>query len=195
MYTVIGGNRNRTFRVLWMLEELGIKYKFLPSLPHSKQVISKNVSGKVPVLIDEETVITDSTAIITYLADKHGVHTYPSGTLKRAYQDSLTQTVLDEFESVLWTATKHTFILPKEKRFPEIKSTLKWEFQKNEKTFMLRLGSGPFLTGKKFTVPDIIFTHCLDWAVSAKFEIKEQRLKDYAEQARQRPAYKVARAL
>ena len=86
MYKVIGTPQTRAFRVIWMLEELELPYELVPAPPRSEGVVAFNPSGKVPVLIDNGTPITDSTAIIQYLADKHGQLTHPAGTLERARQ-------------------------------------------------------------------------------------------------------------
>lgn len=77
MYTVIGPVQSRTLRVIWMLEELGQPYDHVPALPQSDSVVQINPAGKVPVLIYDGTPITDSTAIMTFLADRHGKMTYP----------------------------------------------------------------------------------------------------------------------
>jgi glutathione S-transferase len=61
MYTVIGGVASRTFRVLWMLEELGARYTHRPEPPRSENVRALNASGKIPVLQDGDAVLTDLT--------------------------------------------------------------------------------------------------------------------------------------
>ena len=94
MYTLYGSPSSRAFRVLWMLEELELPFEFVPSKPRSDEVLALNPSGKIPVLRDGEAVLTDSTAILTYLADKHGKLTHPAGSVARAHQDALTHTVL-----------------------------------------------------------------------------------------------------
>ena len=189
MYQVIGNLRTRTARVLWALEELSAPYEHLPHPPRSDAVVAINTAGKVPILLDDGVPITDSTAIIQYLADKHGQLTFPAGTLDRARQDSLTQFLLDEFDANLWTASRHSFILPEELRVSAIKPTLKWEFERSQKTLTSRMGSGEFLMGDKMTVPDIILTHCGNWAVAANFPIVESKLEDYFDRMRARPAY------
>ncbi len=194
MYQVIGAPRTRTFRVLWMLEELGLPFDHLPAMPQTDAVKAYNPGGKVPVLLVDGEPIIDSTAIITYLADKHGDLTYPAGTLERARQDALTQFVLDEMDAVLWTAARHSFILPEEHRVPEIKTSLKWEFARSEKILLERMGDGPFLMGAKMTVPDIIATHCAGWAIGAKFGISEPGFKEYSKRLSARDAYIRARA-
>ncbi|MGR3249047.1 MAG: glutathione S-transferase family protein [Paracoccus sp. (in: a-proteobacteria)] len=194
MYRVIGTAKSRSFRVLWMLEELGQPYEHIPANPRSEGVAQFNPAGKVPVLIDDGTPITDSTAILTYLADRHGGLTHPAGTLDRARQDSLTQFLLDEFDAALWLAARHSFILPEELRLSAIKNTLRWEFEASQKTLVHRMGEGPFLMGEVMTVPDIILAHCLDWALIARFPVVETRLSDYLDRMRQRPAYRRAAA-
>lgn len=195
MYKVIGSVKSRTFRVLWMLEELGLPYEHVAAQPQSEHVVAVNPAGKVPVLIDDGAPITDSTAIIQYLADKHGALTHPAGSLDRARQDSLTQFLLDEFDAALWMAARHSFVLPAELRQSAIKDSLKWEFQRSQTTLVARMGEGPFVMGAAMTVPDIILTHCGTWAEAAKFPITEPRLSDYLTRMRQRPAFRRVAAM
>ncbi|MCB2093111.1 MAG: glutathione S-transferase family protein [Rhodobacteraceae bacterium] len=194
MYTVIGTAKSRAARVLWMLEELGQPFEHVAAPPRSEGVTAFNPAGKVPVLIDAGTPITDSTAIIQYLADKHGALTHPAGTLERARQDSLTQFLLDEFDANLWMAARHSFVLPEELRHAAIKNTLRWEFERSQKVLMARMGGGTFIMGDRMTVPDIILTHCGNWAIRAKFPIVDQRFTSYLTRMRDRPAFKRAMA-
>ncbi|AUQ60143.1 glutathione S-transferase family protein [Phaeobacter inhibens] len=193
MYTVIGKQLTRSYRVLWALEELGQPYELNPALPQSEDVVALNASGKVPVFKDGEDVITDSTAIITYLADKHGKLTASAGTLARAKQDAMTNRLLDELDAVLWTGARHSFILPEDKRVPEVKDSLKWEFSRNLAQLEPCM-TGPFLMGEEFTIPDIICTHCLNWAYSAKFPIESDVLLAYSKRMRARPAFQAVAA-
>jgi glutathione S-transferase len=195
MYQIVGTIRSRAFRVLWMLEELSQPYEHIPAQPRSEQASEFNPAGKVPTLMDNGVAITDSTAIIQYLADRHGALTFPAGTIERAQQDSLTQFLLDEFDAALWVAARHTFILPEELRHAAIKDSLRWEFARSQKVLTRRMGDGPFLMGADMTVPDIILTHCGNWAEGAKFPIDEPALVDYLTRMRARPAFKRAMGL
>lgn len=194
MYDVIGGKSTRAFRVLWALEELGVPYTHLPANPRDPAVIDLNASGKVPILKDGDAVITDSTAIITYLSDKHQNLTSPAGTIERAHQDALTHAILDEIDAVIWTAARHSFVLPKEHRVAEVKPSLKWEFARNLDRIADRI-DGPYVCGDAFTIADIILTHCLNWAFSAKFEHENAIMQDYAKRMRSRDAFKRVKAL
>ncbi len=192
MYQVIGGVRSRAMRVLWILEELGVPYEHINAGPRSDEVLALNPSGKVPVLVVDGTVVTDSSAILTYLADKHDALSYAPGTLDRARQDGLMHKVLDEIDAVLWTAARHTFVLPEDQRIPEIKGPLRWEFARTIEAFAEILGDGPYLMGETFTIADIVLTHCLGWAINAKFPVENAALRAYVDQCRSRDAFKRA---
>ncbi|MDU9004112.1 glutathione S-transferase family protein [Sedimentitalea todarodis] len=194
MYKVYGITVTRTFRVLWMLEELGEPYEFIVAPPRSDVIMALNPSGKIPVFQDGDNTITDSSAIMTYLADKHGKLTFPAGSIERARQDALTFMILDELDAVLWTAARHSFALPKDKRVPEVKPSLQWEFKQNLDRLAARF-EGPFLMGETMTIADIIAIHCLNWAYSAKFPVENETLAGYAKTMRERDAFKRARAL
>lgn len=193
MYTVIGSANTRTIRVLWLLEELGQTYTHIPAAPQSHEARAHNPAGKVPTLIDGSASITDSTAILTYLSDKHSAFTATAGTPARAQQDSLTHFLLDEFDALLWTSARHSFVLPQELRLPAIKDSLKWEYARNLTRLAARL-KGPFLLGEQMTVPDILATQCLSWGIAAKFPTPEGMLADYLVKMRARPAYLRARS-
>lgn len=193
-YTVVGAVRTRTARVLWMLEELGLPYAHVPAMPRSADALRHNPAGKVPVLLVGDAAITDSAAILTYLADAHHRFTEPAGTMARARQDGWTHRILDEFEALLWTASRHSFILPEDMRLPAIKDSLKWEFARNAARMAADLGAGPYLMGQEMTVPDILLAHCLNWAEVAKFAMTEPGLVDYLARMRARPAFQRAMA-
>lgn len=192
MYTVIGVVRSRALRVLWMMEELGLDYDHIPAFPRSAEILEVNPLGKVPALMIGDQVLTDSVAILTYLADKHGKLTFPAGTIDRARQDALTHLVLDHLDALLWTAARHSFVLPEEKRVPEIKDSLRWEFAKSEQIMAAALGDGPYLMGDTMTIADLLLAHCLNWAVLAKFPVTEASLVDFAARMSARPAFQRA---
>ncbi len=193
MYQLYGSTRTRAMRVIWLLDELGLPFEHFAEAPRSDVVRALNVSGKVPVLVVDGVTLTDSTAIMTYLTDKHGRFTHPAGSVARAQQDGMTQMLLDEFDAVLWTSARHSFILPPEQRLPAIKDSLRWEFSLHAKRLASRF-AGPFVMGEAMTVPDIILAHCLTWAAMAKFDMTEAVLLDYHARMRARPAYTFALA-
>ena len=177
-----------------MLEELGQPYDRIAAGPRAPEVLAHNPSGKVPVLLCEGNALTDSVAILQFLADRHGALTFPAGSLDRARQDGLTQFICDEMDALLWMAGRHSFVLPEEHRLPAIKDSLRWEFGRSLDRLAAHLGDGPFLMGDTMTVPDILAVHCLGWAVNAKFPPPQGALDDYMRRLRARPAYARATA-
>ena len=194
MYTVVGSRTNRTFRVLWALEELGVEYDHKPFAVRSPEALEHSPTGKLPALICEGEVITDSAAIITFLADRHGGLTFPAGSVRRAQQDALLHRVNDEIDAVLWTAARHSFILPEAERVPAVKDSLKLEFTRSLDRLMEQI-DGPYLMGDTMTIPDIILAHCGGWAYNAKFPLDNEAFKTYTNRLRERDAFKRAAAL
>lgn len=193
MYKVYGLVPTRTLRVLWTLEELGQPYELVQCRPQSDIIRAINPTGKVPALQDGDDIITDSVAIMIHLADKHGQLTYPFGSIERAQMNAMLMLILDEFDAVLWAAARHSFALPKEHRVPEVKESLQWEFARSLAQLENRM-TGPFLVGEQMTIADILFSHCLNWAYSAKFPVKSEKIQKYAKSMRTREAYKRAMA-
>jgi glutathione S-transferase len=192
MYTVYGSARSRAIRVTWMLEELGEPYEQVPCAPRSPEILAVNPEGKVPALVVDGETLTDSVAIVQYLADRHGKLTAPAGTIARARQDGYTQFCVDEVEGALWTAGKHSFVLPEAERVPQVKETARAEFARAMTRLEARLGDRPFVTDLGFTVPDLLLGHCAGWAVSAKFDLPGGTVGAYFERLRSRPALAAA---
>lgn len=66
----------RSFRPLWALEELGLDYelKVMPFPPRVREpeFLKVNPLGTIPALVDGETFMTESAAMVQYLATKDG---------------------------------------------------------------------------------------------------------------------------
>jgi glutathione S-transferase len=193
MYTVIGKTQTRAFRVLWTLQELDQPYTHIDAAPQSDEARKWNPTGKIPALVDGDDILTDSVAIMTYLADKHGGLTFAPGTIKRAQQDALIHSLNEEFDAILWSAAKHSRLLPENLRIQGIEDTLKWEFSRSVARLADRF-EGPFLMGETMTIADILAVHCLGWAFGAKFPVESEALVAYSKAMRQRPAFKAAAA-
>ncbi|TRD19831.1 glutathione S-transferase family protein [Palleronia caenipelagi] len=193
MLTLYGTSKARPFRVLWMLEELGLKFTHKALEPRSDDAFRLSPLGKVPVLEVDGEAITDSAAILTYLADREGRMTAAAGTVARAQQDAVTHMVLDDMDALLWMAAKNTFIWPEGERVPEVKTGLRSEFSRNVDRLMVRK-RGDYLMGDALTVPDILAVHCGLWAGRAGFDVGNADFAAYLERASARPAFERAMA-
>lgn len=193
MRDLYGSVRSRAIRVRWMLEELGLDYHYHPEPPRSERVIALNRSGRVPVLVEDGEVMTDSVAIMTFLADRASRFTHAPGTVARARQDALTFRVIDDMDALLWTAAKHSFVLPEDWRRPEIKETLRLEFDRNARALEAEL-TGDYLTGEGPVIPDFLLAHCWGWAGIAQMPRHAPAIEAHSARMRARPAFARAEA-
>ncbi len=190
MYTLIGSLKTRAVRVLWCLEELGADYDLLDAPPRSPEMLAANPSGKCPALKSGDEVIIDSAAICAYLADKHEALTHKPGSIARARQDSAMHFALDEMDGVCWTAAKHRFVLPEDRRVAGVEASCAFEFSRSMDILSQRLGDQPYLAGDDFTIADIIAVHCANWAQNMfGWDIPQDNLQAYLKRVRARPAY------
>lgn len=75
MITVYGEGRG--FRVVWLLEEMGLAYQLRPvdllaDVQQDKEFIAVNPAGYIPALQDGEVVMVESVAIMEYLLVRYG---------------------------------------------------------------------------------------------------------------------------
>lgn len=199
MIQVYGHARTRSLRVCWALEEIGAEYRFidvdLPSgAARREPFISLNPGGKVPVLLDDDLVLTESPAIVTYLGDQYapGKLVPAVGTLLRARYEQWSYFAVTELEQPLWTMAKHRFALPEARRVPAMIDCAVWEFGRTLKTLEKGL-QGPYILGDAFSAADILLGHTLLWAQAFKLEMSSPTLLDYLQRLSLRPA--LARAM
>lgn len=189
MYKAVGSPGSRLTRVTWMLEELGVPYEIVNAKQHTGTVKALNPSGKIPVLIDGDTTVTDSAAICVYLADRHpekGMTVAP-GTKERAELDGWLHFAQSELEAPLWNKLKHRLLLPEELRV-DVGPWTAWEFARDIKAFEARLGERTFALGDRFTAADVVLGHIGNWARAARFGITSPLVNAYFDRVLSRPA-------
>lgn len=84
---IYGALPSRTFRCLWLLEELGVTYEWVRVTPEqlrSPQYLAMNPNGKMPVIQDGTLTLWESIAINLYLAENYGGPLWPARTEERA---------------------------------------------------------------------------------------------------------------
>jgi glutathione S-transferase len=195
------GYRNgRTLRALWALEEVGAEYKYVEvDVIHGEgralSFLKINPGGKVPVLDDDGTIITESAAICMHLAEKYPASRLlpPAGTTERTESYKWISFVLTELDALLWTIAKHRFGLPTERRIPAVIDCAAWEFEAAVEILATGLGDRHYLVGTTFTVADIVAGHTLLWAKSARLELGSELLVSYLNALMMRDAFARAR--
>ncbi len=187
-----GFGQSRSFRALWALEECGLPYDYTtvklrtpaedPDSAQHANYLAINTQGKVPTLVDGDLVLTESVAILYYIARSAPESGLLPKDSMRAYAklDELVCFVLAELEQPLWSKGKHWFALPEEHRLPQMFDTARFEFDKAVKSLDHLLPDTEFAIGKQFTLVDILLAHTFNWAMRFEFEVPEkyQTLRD-----------------
>jgi glutathione S-transferase len=187
---------------MWALEEVGAAYEYVEvDVMHGQGrepwFLKINPAGKVPVLDDNGTIITESAAVCMHIAEKYPESRLlpPPGTVERTQCYKWMSYILTELEAPLWTIAKHRFGLPKEHRVPAVIDTATWEFGVAVKVLAAGLGHRPFLVGDTFAVADILAGHTLMWAKSARLALGGDALDAYLQKLLARDAVIRARAV
>lgn len=189
MYKAYGSRGSRVSRVLWMLEELGQPYEFVPIKLRSAEAYALNPSGKVPILVDGDLAITDSAAISTYLADKHADKGMgaDAGFAGRANFDSWMHFAQSEFEAPMWNKLRHRFILPEAVRV-DVGPATAHDFASEVKALEGRLGDRQYALGDRFSAIDVMLGDMGAWARGGKFKIESDAVNAYFDRVLSRPA-------
>jgi glutathione S-transferase len=195
MITIYGSANSRSIRVTWMMEELGKDYQF-SNIDFSKgesqsaKFLAINPAGKVPALSDNDLLLTESAAIVSYLGDKfQRTDLVPAaGTTDRGRYDQWCYFAMTELEQPLWTLGKHRFAIPAKYRVADIIPTAEWEFQQALKLFSLGLAENDYILGQQFSAADILLTQTLMWAAAFNQKIEQPNLRHYFEKIQQRPS-------
>lgn len=191
MLTVVGTAPSRTFRVFWALEELGLPYARESEHAQSDAVFALNPLGQIPILKDGDTVLTDSLAILHYLADRNGGLTFPPGSVERAHMDARINFLLTEMEAPIWLMARHGFVLPKDRRVPGLRPMCEADFAYGEGKFARLLGDAEFFAGDDLTLADIIAGQIASWARGAKITLQPTTAA-YLARMESRPAWQRA---
>jgi glutathione S-transferase len=195
-----GYPNTRSVRAAWALEEAGAVYDYVhidlrKGEAQRSPFLDINPGGKLPALVDDNLILTESAAICIHIADKvPAAKLAPSyGSEERARFTQWCFFALSELEQPLWTIAKHTFALPEQHRVAAIMDTARWEFTRAAKVLATGLGEREYIVGEAFTVADILIAHTLGWARSRNIELPGVALNAYADRLLSRPALETAK--
>ncbi|USI78798.1 glutathione S-transferase family protein [Sphingopyxis sp. USTB-05] len=169
MITLYGEGRG--FRVAWLLEELGLPYHMRPvdllrGLENDSEFLAINPAGFIPAIVDGETIMVESIAIMEYLLARYGpgpLAPEPDNPAFATYLQFLHMGEAGLAGPV--NAIVATIILAPENE--QTNWTTGWALD----TFKSRLGlvsrqlaKTPYIAGDRFTAADISVTYALQFA-------------------------------
>src|SRR6202790_1511179 len=167
MITLYHCHAARSFRPLWMLEEMGLAYelKMLPFPPRvfAKDYLALNPLGTIPLMIDGETKMTESSGICHYLGTRYGPTPLIVGVDDPAYGTFLNWMYFSDatltFPQTL--VLRYTELEPEERRNPQVAADYtKWFFGRLRGVEAAVAGSDMLCAGR-FTAADISVGYAL----------------------------------
>ena len=196
-----GHGQSRAFVVHWALHELGVSYetRLIGSRTGETQTdefLRLNPAGKIPVLQDRDLVLTESAAIITYVAETYGRSTGlvpPAATERRAKYDQWCFFAMTELDAQsLYIVHKHTTLSYVYGEAPGAVSVAKQTFSRQVDVLEHTLSDHrEWILGSTFSGADILLARCLSWGASYDLALSG-RLSDYLNRATNRDAYRDA---
>jgi len=203
---IIGGATSRAMRAHWAAIELGVDYSYeligsRTGATFTPEFLALNPKHKIPILLHNNRVITESAAIMSYLArltreDKahsKGVDLLPQDLAGWAKYDEWQSFILMELDAQsLYIMRKHGDLSAVYGEAPGAMTTAAKGFEEQIQVVESQLAMGEYLLGETFTGVDILLTTCLEWALSYDFDLAAGP-RDYLRRIRERDAYKKAR--
>jgi len=164
----------RSFRPLWALEAAGVDYELIllpfPPRVRAKDIFKVNPLGTIPAFIDGETTMTESAAIVDYVAQK-----YAPGRLSVSLDEPDFGRYLNFLHFGEATLTfPQTLILryarfePAERRQPQVADDYRAWFLARLKGLETGLEGRKWLCEERFTGADISVGYALLLAESLK---------------------------
>lgn len=188
-----GFGPTRSLRALWALQELDAEFEFVPvnlmaGDGRHPDFLRLNPAGKLPVLVDGDLVLTESAAIVLYLAEKYGDKGLTPADLKqRAQAYRWIMFAVTELEQPLWRMAKHTFLYPEDRRLPEDVALAKEEFMEMAAILDRHMEGREFIVGDGMTIADCVTAYVVDWGDEVGLIGGCPNLKAYLERMYARP--------
>ncbi|ARB44264.1 glutathione S-transferase family protein [Alloalcanivorax xenomutans] len=194
MIKLYGTPPTRALRAIWLLNELGLEYQMLPvdilkGETREPDFLALNPAGKAPVLVDGDLVITESSAIQLYLADKYSQAGFIPETVEdRAKMYRWIFFLATEIEQPLWRIARHTFLYPEEKQLPQDVDLARQECLEMLAVLEQHMKTHEFMVADRLSVADFNAAYTLDWANEEKMLGDMPRLTEYLKAMYSRPA-------
>ena len=157
----------RSFRPLWLLEELGLPYTLkvwpFPPRARDKRIFEVNPLGTVPAFVDGDTLMTESAAICQYLAARHSprqLDVAPDEPEYGAYLNFLHQGEATlTFPQTL--VLRYARFEPPERRLPQVADDYAKWFLSRTKMLAERIATREFVCANRFTAADVSVAYAL----------------------------------
>src|ERR1700692_337304 len=169
MITVFGEGRG--FRVVWLLEEVGLDYRLRPvdllaGVEKDTEFLAVNPAGFIPAIQDGDVTMVESIAIMEYLMARYGptpLAPNPHDPSFPAYQQFLHLGEAGLAASIYFVVGARNFA-PESERQNWSAGQAQEVFESRLRLVTRQLARSPYLAGELFTAADISVIYALQLA-------------------------------
>jgi glutathione S-transferase len=181
----------RSIRARWTLQELGVDFEAISVNLFAgeglrPEFLKVNPAAKLPVLVDGDFVLTESAAIVLYLAEKYGKF-LPTDARGRAEVNKWLLFTVTELEQPLWRIAKNEFLYPEKQRLAADIPLASEDFRRMADVAEKHMRGRTFVVGDSVTVADFVLAYTLDWANEVQLLDRYPQLTAYMERMYARP--------
>lgn len=197
--TIWGAETSRTFRPVWVAEELGLNYTHIPIQPRTgetqtEEYTNLNRKQKVPFLEDGDLKLSESIAICRHLIRQYpnsGI-SIPKTYIEIAKEDEWLSYIYGELdETALYVMRRHGDLAHIYGHSEAVLKSCKAYLIRHLGVLDHHLNKHEYLMPIGFSLADMILVSCVDWADFYRVEIPKS-VKEYRDRISKRPAYSKA---
>ena len=186
MLTLFHAPQSRSGRIVWLLEEIGADYDIRyvdifrsMTLTGARDPANLHPDGKVPALLHDEALVTESAAIALYLTDIHPEADLGAsvGSADRAAYVTWLAWTAGEMEPAFWGKISGA---------AETDPDARARYDAAIARLLTALATGPYLMGERFMAVDVMIASALAWG--REFVPESALIDAYLERALNRPA-------
>jgi glutathione S-transferase len=197
MITVFGEGRG--FRVVWLLEEMGLAYRLRPvdllaGVEKDTEFLAINPAGFIPAIQDGDVTMVESIAIMEYLMARYGPTSLAPDPLDATfptYQQFLHLGEAGLAASIYFVVGARHFAPESERKNWSADQALS-VFESRLTLVTRQLARTPYLVGDTFTAADISVTYALELAQTSGGVILGDVERSYMARTSAREGYKRA---
>ena len=193
----IAHGNTRDLRVLWALEEMEIPFE-IAGIDHPNHELdtatyrAMNPFGQIPAIDDDGVIVTESAAILIYLARKSG-RLIPKDLAGEAQVLRWSFAAMNSVELPLLTLQFAGWV-DKSETSPLKTALAKWAEQRLANLDRW-LDGRTWVATDDFTVADILMSHVIGPEAKPEMLAKHERVRAYVERCKARPAWQRDRRL
>jgi glutathione S-transferase len=197
MITVWGEGRG--FRVVWLLEEMGLPYRLRPvdllaGAENDPEFLAINPAGFIPAIQDGDVTMVESIAIMEYLIARHGPTPLAPAPHDPAFPAYLQFLNLGEaaLGANIQIVVVSGFVAPETERDNWGARWALDQFNRQSGHVKRQLARAPYMAGDAFTAADISVTYTLNLAIRRGGIALDEAEKAYMARTTGRDGYRRA---